>query len=164
MLTARVARQDERIVQLECRLNRSSGNSSIPPSADLSATPKRGKDPSGRNRAPSPVIKAGAGRFAGWAVDRVIEHWPERCGCGHLFAVDEHVAVGEPVRWQVEELPAISVAVTEHRCYRVVLSGLRRTPASRAAERGRPERVRSSPSGGRRDAFGAQQDLPARRR
>ncbi len=33
-LTARVARQDERIAQLERRLNRSSRNSSTPPSAD----------------------------------------------------------------------------------------------------------------------------------
>ena len=33
-LTARVARQDERIAQLERRLNRSSRNSSVPPSAD----------------------------------------------------------------------------------------------------------------------------------
>jgi hypothetical protein len=49
-LTVRVARQDERIAQLERRLNRSSRNSSVPPSADPSAsTPKkRGKDPSGR--------------------------------------------------------------------------------------------------------------------
>lgn len=58
-----------------------------------------------------------------WAVDRVIEHWPERCGCGHAFAPGEHVAAGEPVRWQIEELPPISVAVTEHRCHRVRCPG-----------------------------------------
>jgi hypothetical protein len=58
-----------------------------------------------------------------WAVDRVIERWPERCGCGHVFVIDERVAVGETVRWQVEELPVISVAVTEHRCHRVRCSG-----------------------------------------
>jgi transposase len=58
-----------------------------------------------------------------WAVDRVIEHWPERCGCGHVFAVGEHIAVGELVRWQVEELPVISVQVTEHRCHRVCCPG-----------------------------------------
>jgi transposase len=120
-LIARVARQDERIAQLERRLNRSSRNSSIPPSADPPAgTPKRGEDPSGRKQGAQPGHE-GHGRplLPAWAVDRVIEHWPERCGCGHLFVVDEHVAVGEPVRWQVEELPAISVAVTEHRCHRV---------------------------------------------
>jgi transposase len=107
-LTARVARQDERIAQLERRLNRSSRNSSIPPSADPRVgTPKRGKDPSGRKQGAQPGHE-GHGRplLPAWVVDRVIEHWPERCGCGHLFAVDEHVAVSEPVRWQVEELPA----------------------------------------------------------
>ena len=124
-LTARVARQDERIVQLERRLNRSSRNSSIPPSADPPAgTHKRGKDPSGRKQGAQPDHE-GRGRplLPVWAVDRVIEHWPERCGCGYLFVVDERVAVGEPVRWQVEELPAISVAVTEHRCHRVRCPG-----------------------------------------
>jgi transposase len=125
VLTARVARQDERIAQLERRLNRSSRNSSVPPSADPpAAAAKRGKDPSGRKQGAQPGHE-GRGRplLPAWAVDRVIEHWPERCGCGHVFVVDEHVAVGEPVRWQVEELPAISAAVTEHRCQRVRCPG-----------------------------------------
>lgn len=124
-LTARVARQDERIAQLERRLNRSSRNSSIPPSADPPAgTPKRGKDPSGRKQGAQPGHE-GRGRplLPVWAVDRVIEHWPERCDCGHAFAPEERVAVGEPVRWQVEELPVISVQVTEHRCHRVCCPG-----------------------------------------
>jgi transposase len=125
VLTARVARQDGRIAQLERRLNRSSRNSSIPPSADPPAgEPKRGKDPSGRKQGAQPGHE-GRGRslLAAWAVDRVIEYWPERCGCGHVFVVDEHVAVGEPVRWQVEELPAISVQVAEHRRHRVCCPG-----------------------------------------
>lgn len=124
-LEARVARQDERIAQLERRLNRSSGNSSIPPSADPpAAAPKRGKDPSGRKQGAQPGHE-GRGRplLPAWAVDRVIEYWPERCDCGHVFAVAEHVAAGEPVRWQVEELPAISVQVAEHRCHRVRCPG-----------------------------------------
>jgi transposase len=119
-LEGRVARQDERIAQLERRLNRSSRNSSKPPSADSPAsTPKRGKDPSGRKQGAQPGHE-GRGRplLPAWAVDRVIDYWPEHCGCGHVFAVDEHVAAGEPVRWQIEELPAISVKVTEHRCHR----------------------------------------------
>jgi hypothetical protein len=124
-LTARVARQDERIAQLERRLNRSWGNSSVPPSADLPAsTPRRGKDPSGRRQGAQPGHE-GKGRplLPAWAVDGVIEYWPERCGCGHAFAPGERVAVGEPVRWQVEELPVISVRVTEHQCYRVCCPG-----------------------------------------
>jgi transposase len=110
-LTERVARQDERIAQLERRLNRGSRNSSKPPSADSPATPpRRGKDPSGRTQGAQPGHE-GRGRplLPAWAIDEVIEYWPERCDCGHVFAVEEHVPVGEPVRWQVEELPVISV-------------------------------------------------------
>lgn len=124
-LTERVARQDERIAQLERRLNRSSRNSSKPPSADSPATPpRRGKDSSGRTQGAQPGHE-GRGRplLPAWAVDEVIEYWPERCDCGHVFAVAEHVPVGEPVRWQVEELPVISVEVTEHRCHRVCCPG-----------------------------------------
>ncbi len=124
-LTVRVARQDERIAQLERRLNRSSRNSSVPPSAIRPLhVPKRGKDRSGRKQGAQPGHE-GRGRplLPAWAVDRVVEHWPERCRCGHVFAADEHVAVGEPVRWQVEELPVISVAVTEHRRHRVCCPG-----------------------------------------
>lgn len=54
-----------------------------------------------------------------WAVYKVIEHWPERCGCGHVFSEDERIAVGDPARHQVEELPPINVRVSEHRCQRV---------------------------------------------
>jgi transposase len=124
-LEERVARQDERIAQLERRLNRSSRNSSAPPSSDPpDRTPKRGKDPSGRKRGAQPGHE-GRGRdlLPACAVDEVIEHWPERCGCGHTFTEGERAAVGEPVRWQVEELPVISVSVTEHRCERLRCPG-----------------------------------------
>ena len=129
-LTVRVARQDERIVQLERRLNRSSRNSSIPPSADLPAsTPRRGKDPSGRKQGAQPGHE-GRGRplLPAWAVDDVIEHWPERCRCGHVFARNERLRVGETVRWQVEELPVIQVRLTEHQCHRVRCPGCGERP------------------------------------
>ena len=125
VLTARVARQDERIAQLERRLSRSSRNSSQPPSVDPpGAPPRRSKDPSGRGRGGQPGHE-GKGRplLPAWAVDEVVEHWPERCDCGHEFAESERVAVGDPVRHQVEELPAITVTVTEHRAQRVRCPG-----------------------------------------
>ena len=56
-------------------------------------------------------------------MDDVIEYWPERCRCGHAFAEAERVAVGEPVRWQVEELPVTQVQITEHRAQRVRCPG-----------------------------------------
>ena len=122
-LESHVARQDERIAKLERRLNRSSKNSSQPPSADgPSAPPRRGRDSSDRPRGAQPGHE-GKGRplLPAWAVDEVIEDWPERCCCGHVFVEEERVAVGEPVRHQVEELPVISV--TEHRAQRVRCPG-----------------------------------------
>jgi transposase len=61
--------------------------------------------------------------LATWAVDEVVVHWPARCGCGHAFVEPERVAVGEPVRHQVEELPQISTIVVEHQCPRVRCPG-----------------------------------------
>src|ERR1700688_795412 len=90
-LTARVARQDERIAQLERRLNRSSRNSSQPPSVDPpGAPPRRGKDSSGRSQGGQPGHE-GKGRplLPVWAVDEVVDHWPDRCDCGHEFDQDE---------------------------------------------------------------------------
>ncbi|MCA1680162.1 MAG: DUF6444 domain-containing protein, partial [Actinobacteria bacterium] len=124
-LTARVARQEERIVQLERQVKRSSRNSSQPPSADRpSGSPRRGKDPSGRKPGGQDGHE-GKGRelLPTAAVDEVIVHWPSTCGCGRVFSEGELVAVGQPVRHQVEELPRLAVTVTEHQCPRVRCPG-----------------------------------------
>jgi transposase len=121
VLTERVARQEERIAQLERKLGHSSRNSSSPPSQDPPGTPpRRGKDRSGRKQGGQPGHE-GKGRplLPAWAVDEVVAHWPDRCGCGHVFCDGERVAVGEPARHQVEELPVMAVRVIEHRCQRV---------------------------------------------
>jgi transposase len=119
-LTARVARQDERIATLERQLGRSSRNSSRPPSQDPPGAPRRGKGSSGRKPGGQPGHE-GKGRplLPAWAVEEVVEHWPTGCECGHVFCDAEHVAVGQPARHQVEELPVMAVRVTEHRCQRV---------------------------------------------
>jgi transposase len=120
-LEKRVAVQDGRIARLEQKAKRSSRNSSQPPSADpSSAPPKRGKDPSGKKAGGQPGHE-GKGRplLPAWAVDEIVEHWPAGCGCGHVFAAAERVAVGEPARHQVEELPVMAVRVSEHQCQRV---------------------------------------------
>ena len=104
-LTAKVVGQDERIAQLERRLGRSSRNSSQPPSADLSsAPPRRGKDSSGRKPGGQDGHE-GKGRelLPTAAVDEVVVHWPTACECGHVFSEGELVAIGQPVRHQVEE-------------------------------------------------------------
>ena len=136
-LEKRVGEQDERIAQLERRLGRDSRNSSQPPSADPpSASPQRGKDRSGRKQGAQPGHE-GRGRelLATSAVDEVIVHWPTRCECGHVFAEDEQVGVGVPVRHQVEELPRLAVTVTEHQCPRVRCAGCgKRTRAQLPAD------------------------------
>jgi hypothetical protein len=124
VLTDRVARQEERISQLERRLARNSRNSSQPPSEDRLAMkakkPPRPKGRSGREQGGQPGHE-GHGRelLPTMAVDEVVVHWPVSCGCGHLFCDEDWVAVGEPVRHQVEELPEIATIVTEHQCPRV---------------------------------------------
>jgi transposase len=120
-LEKRVAEQDERIAQLERRLGRNSRNSSQPPSADPPSTAaRRGRDRSGRARGAQPGHE-GRGRelLPTSVVDEVVVHWPTACDCGHVFGEGELVAVGEPVRHQVEELPRLAVTVAEHQCPRV---------------------------------------------
>ena len=78
-----------------------------PPSSDPpSFPPRRGEGSLGRERGAQDGHE-GHGRelLPAWAVDEVVEHWPERCRCGHVFGEEERVAVGEPARHQVEELP-----------------------------------------------------------
>ncbi len=123
-LQKRVAQQDERIAKLERKGKRSSRNSSQPPSTDPPSAPKRGKDPSGKKPGGQPGHE-GKGRplLPAWVVDEVVEHWPTGCACGHVFAASERVAVGEPARHQVEELPVMAVQITEHQCQRVTCPG-----------------------------------------
>ena len=147
-LEQRVARQDERIAQLERKLNRNSRNSSTPPSADPPGRPKRGKDRSGRGRGGQPG-HAGRGRdlLPASAVDEVIEHWPERCACGHAFSERERCVVGEPRRHQVEELPALTAVVIEHRA-----QGLRCPECGGRARAQLPEETTASSFGPRLQA------------
>jgi transposase len=124
-LTARVARQDERIAQLERAAKRSSRNSSQPPSSDRPGkAPTRSKDRSGRKQGAQHGHE-GKGRplLPAWVVDEVVEHWPAGCGCGHVFAETDRVSVGQAARHQVEELPVMAVMVTEHQCQRVRCPG-----------------------------------------
>jgi transposase len=119
-------RLEARVAELERRLNRSSRNSSLPPSQDPPSAPKRpGWKGSGRKRGGQPGHE-------GWyrrllppdRVDEVVEHWPERCrSCAHVFVDSELVDAVEPRRHQVAELPPIAVRVTEHRLHGVRCPG-----------------------------------------
>jgi transposase len=145
----RMRQLEARVEKLERELRKSSRNSSRPPSSDPSSSPpRRGKDPSGRKRGAQDGHE-GHGRplLPAWAVDEVVEHWPERCCCGHSFAEAERVPVGEPARHQVEELPPIMVRVVEHRAQRL------RCPACGARTRAElPAQVAGSSFGPRLQA------------
>jgi transposase len=148
-------RMDRRIQQLEARveklereLKKSSRNSSRPPSSDPPSSPPRSKDPSRRKRG-GQAGHEGHGRplLPAWAVDEVIEHWPRRCHCGHVFSDDGRDPVGEPARHQLEELPPITVRVVEHRAQRL------RCPECRARTRAElPQEVARSSFGPRLEA------------
>jgi transposase len=118
----RIQQLEARVEKLERELAKSSRNSSRPPSSDPPGRvpPRRGKDSSGRSQGAQPGHQ-GHGRelLPSTAVDEVIEHWPDRCGCGHVFGAPERVAVRVPARHQVEELPELAVRVIEHRCERL---------------------------------------------
>jgi transposase len=115
-------RLEARVAELERRLNRSSRNSSLPPSQDPPSAPLRpGGKPSGRKRGGQPGHE---GRFRRLLtpdqVDQVVEYWPERCrSCARVFDPSELVDTGELWRHQVAELPPIAVRVTEHRLHGV---------------------------------------------
>lgn len=115
-------RLEARVAELERRLNRSSRNSSLPPSQDpLSAPPRPRRPGSGRKRGGQPGHEGSHRRLLPpEQVDEVIEHWPERCqACARVFAERELVDAVEPWRHQVAELPPIAVRVSEHRLHAV---------------------------------------------
>jgi transposase len=115
-------RLEGRVAELERRLNRSSRNSSLPPSQDPPSAPSRpGGKGSGRKRGGQEGHEGRHRRLVGpEQVDEVVEHWPERCrSCAHVFAEPERVDAAEPWRHQVSELPPIAVRVTEHRLHGV---------------------------------------------
>lgn len=108
----------QRVTELEERLNQNSGNSSKPPSSDpphAPARPKRtasgrpaGGQPGhpGQARTPQPLQR----------VDRVVEVRPTSCGrCGTLLLGDDP----QPQRHQVSELPRVEPIITEYRCHRL---------------------------------------------
>lgn len=122
----RIQQLEARVEKLERGLRKDSRNSSAPPSSDPPGKrrPRRSRDSSGRKQGARDGHE-GHGRelLPASAVDHVVDHWPKRCGCGHVFAAGELVAVGEPRRHQVEELPLIATRLTEHRAQRVRCPG-----------------------------------------
>jgi transposase len=135
-LSARLEAQDaqlaalgERVEELEQRLRRDSRNSSLPPSHDPPWLGKRGRSRgTGRKQGAQPG-HPGHGRelFPIERVTEVVDHWPQRCGCGHVLGEEEREPAGAPARHQVAELPPLAVEISEHRLQRVCCPDCGRT-------------------------------------
>jgi transposase len=104
-----------RVEELERRVNRDSGNSSMPPSSDPPMT-RQQRRALARERAKASLREAGGqpgheGKtrelLGGERLDRRVDHLPWDCLCGHRFDGEEE-RLGEPVVDQKWELPPIS--------------------------------------------------------
>lgn len=105
-----------RVAELERRLGRNSGNSSMPPSTDTFGRPvKKAAPSSGRKRGRQPGA-SGGGLSMVADPDRTEDHLPAACsGCGSELG--ERDSVGFERR-QVRDIPLVTVVVTEHRAHR----------------------------------------------
>ncbi|HVC08302.1 MAG TPA: DUF6444 domain-containing protein [Solirubrobacterales bacterium] len=149
-----IALQD-RIEELERRLDQNSSNSSKPPSSDAPMT-RQERRALARKRAKESLRKAGGqpgheGKHRQMAppeqVDQTFEHRPERCsGCGHGFKGTEQ-RLGDPVAYQKWELPPIRPLIHEHRLLR-----LRCPCCGKATLAGLPAGVSASAFGPRLEA------------
>jgi transposase/uncharacterized coiled-coil protein SlyX len=113
---ARIEVLTAQVAELTRRLDRNSGNSSLPPSADRFVKPKRDR---GRSSSRKPGKQPGAPGSRLELIadpDEVIDHLPAACGgCG--AGLDAAEAAGVIVR-QVRDVPLVKVRVVEHRMHK----------------------------------------------
>ena len=122
------AAQQQQISELQTQIqllqekqNRTSSNSSTPPSLDPpQAQKRRPKKSSGKQRGGQPGHQ-GHSRplYPIEQCESVIDHYPEQCSCcgGHLHGEDAN-----PYRHQVVEIPPVAPIVIEHRLHQRVCS------------------------------------------
>jgi len=114
----RVAEQDQRIRELEARLNQNSRNSSRPPSSDPPSTPPRSpKPPTGRSPGGQPGHEGTTHQLISVDhVDEVIPVKPDRCEeCGYRLSGDDP----SPLRHQVTEIPPVHPQIIEYLLHRL---------------------------------------------
>lgn len=122
-----VERQARRIAELERRLSRNSGNSSMPPSTD--DMPGRTQPPERPERGGGPRRKPGKqpgapGAHLRWSEspDETVEHFPAgACACGADLAGAADLGVA--ASHQVHDIPEVSVVVRQHDRHRVRCGG-----------------------------------------
>jgi transposase len=113
----RIAQLEQRVNELEARLNRHSGNSSQPPSQDPPQAPRNRKEKSGRQPGGQ---KGHQGNHRELAppekVNKIVEHRAETCPHCRSALTQAAARPAPPVeRRQVWELPEIQPVITEHR-------------------------------------------------
>jgi transposase len=121
-MSAKLVKVEQRIVELEGRLNQNSQNSHWPPSRDITKKPapqsqrqKTGKPSGGQPGHEGTRLEMVE------EPDKVEEHWPEVCaGCGE--ALGQKHAAGY-AKLQVHDIPPIEIEVTEHRAIQVCCGG-----------------------------------------
>jgi transposase len=113
----KIAQLEQRVNELEARLNRHSGNSSQPPSQDPPQAPKNRREKSGRNPGGQPGHQGNHRELAPpEKVDKIVEHRAETCP--HCRSTLQHGAARQAPsveRHQVWELPEIHPIIIEHR-------------------------------------------------
>src|SRR5450759_2449731 len=121
-LIAANRRLEARVADLERQLNRTSRNSSLPPSLDPPSAPPRPRPPlSGRSPGGQPGHEGKNRRLLPLElVDEVVDHWPQRGqACARPFSANERWDAATPQRHQVSELPEVALTVSEHRLHRL---------------------------------------------
>jgi transposase len=113
----RIAQLEQRVNELEARLNRHSGNSSQPPSQDPPRAPRNRKEKSGRKPGGQKGHQGNRRELAPpEKVNRIVEHRAEECP--HCRKALQYTAARPAPfmeRRQVWELPEIQPVITEHR-------------------------------------------------
>jgi transposase len=134
-----VDRLTARVAELERRLGRNSGNSSLPPSSDTFVRPDKKPPVNTRKKRGRQPGAPGAGLAMVETPDQVEEHLPDACGgCGKTLSAADSVGFA---RRQVRDIPLVTVTVTEHRTHRCRCDGCGRVTAAVL-----PEQVAGSPS------------------
>ena len=148
-LAARVEQHEERLARLEAQARHDSRTSSKPPSSD---PPKTRAQRRAEARAKAKELMRGEGeqRKAGGQsghrgvgrelrpedqVDGIVDHYPDACGgCGREFMAEQRRPGRRFGRYQVAELPPISVIWTEHRTYQLRCRHCRARTSARVPE------------------------------
>ncbi len=112
LLSNQVKFQEERIKELEARLNKNSGNSSKPPSTDEFIKPKSSRKKSKKKSGGQKGHKGQTLKMSD-NPEEMITHSVKSCkGCGHTL---DQTKTKDVERRQVFDLPPLKINITEHR-------------------------------------------------